>query len=249
MPFVDIIAACEKGDLDQLRKWKRQGVDLFFSGRLLCIAVLYGSLDVLRCVVQELGADVNVADEANFTAFFAAAQQGKLAALRCLVDEFGADINQTWRDGASALHPAANSGHLDVVRYLVKELGADINQAGTTGVTPLISASMGKQADVVRWLVKEGADPQASLLLEGNLVTAADFSREMDASPEQTAYLEAKMHCSNPDCGGAGQHKCQGCFQARYCGQACQLAHWKAHKADCKRWSAELAAGAGSEKK
>jgi hypothetical protein len=77
------------------------------------------------------------------------------------------------------------------------------------------------------------------------VITAADFSREGYASAEQTAYLEAKMHCSNTGCSGAGIMKCTRCRQARYCGEQCQLAHWKVHKADCKRLSAELKAGEG----
>jgi hypothetical protein len=48
--------------------------------------------------------------------------------------------------------------------------------------------------------------------------------------------------CSNPECGGIGPKRCSRCKQVRYCGRECQLAHWKAHKADCKRWSAELTA-------
>jgi hypothetical protein len=56
------------------------------------------------------------------------------------------------------------------------------------------------------------------------------------------------MHCSNTGCSGAGIKRCPACKQARYCGEPCQLAHWKAHKADCKRWSAELKAGKGKGK-
>ena len=62
-----------------------------------------------------------------------------------------------------------------------------------------------------------------------------DVAKAHKAPTEQIAYLEAKMHCSNPGCSGAGIMKCTGCKQVRYCGEACQLAHWKAHKADCKR--------------
>jgi hypothetical protein len=77
-------------------------------------------------------------------------------------------------------------------------------------------------------------------------LTAADLSRVSGASAEQTAYLEAKTHCSNTGCSGAGIMKCTRCRQARYCGeQSVPLAHWKAHKADCKRWSAELKADKG----
>jgi hypothetical protein len=46
--------------------------------------------------------------------------------------------------------------------------------------------------------------------------------------------------CSNLGSGGAGRKRCQRCKQVRYCNRECQLAHWKAHKADCNRRSAEL---------
>jgi hypothetical protein len=84
--------------------------------------------------------------------------------------------------------------------------------------------------------MKAGADTQMFERIE----TAADLSRTVGASAEQTAYLEAKTHCSNVGCSGAGIMKCTGCRQAWHCGEACQLAHWKA---DCRRWSADLEAG------
>jgi hypothetical protein len=104
-----------------------------------------------------------------------------------------------------------------------------------------MAASAKKHQEVVKWLVKAGADTQVAR----NTMSAADISRKAGASAEQTAYLESKTHCSSPGWSGAGIMKCTGCKQARYCGAACQLAHWKAHKADCKRWSAGLAAGKG----
>jgi hypothetical protein len=105
-----------------------------------------------------------------------------------------------------------------------------------------MAASFGKHAELVKWLVKEGADTQA---LQEDGERASDASREAGASAEQTAYLEAKTHCSNTGCSGAGIMKCMGCKQARYCGEECQLAHWQAHKADCKRWRTEAKAGKG----
>jgi hypothetical protein len=77
----------------------------------------------------------------------------------------------------------------------------------------------------------------------------ASFSRHLGPSFEQTAFLEAKIHCSTPGCSCAGLLKCTACRQVWYCGETCQLAHWKAHKADCRRWSAEVVAGKGNESK
>jgi hypothetical protein len=91
-------------------------------------------------------------------------------------------------------------------------------------------ASQGKHGKVIKLLLKLGADAQAS----SSHGTAAQFSKDWGAPIAQTQYLEAKAHCSNPGCDGAGLKKCTVCKQARYCGQTCQLAHWKVHKADCK---------------
>jgi hypothetical protein len=152
-----------------------------------------------------------------------------------LIKELGAGVNRANDEGCSPLYMATQCGQMSVVECLVKELGADINQRENKDVTPLMVASHFKHTRIVNWLVKAGADPQAS----APWGTAADVSKEAGASSEQTAYLEAKTHCSRPTCSGAGIKKCNGCKQARYCGEPCQLAHWKAHKTDCKRWSAK----------
>jgi ankyrin repeat protein len=155
-----------------------------------------------------------------------------------LIIELGYDVNPAKPNGCTPCFVAAQIGNLAVLRYLVKELGADINQKTHNDFTPLMIASYNKHADIVRWLIKEGADTQASIHLEGvdELMMAVGMSIETDA------YLEAKTYCSNPDCSGARIKRCPACKQARYCGEPCQYEHWKAHKADCKRWSAELRA-------
>jgi hypothetical protein len=206
-------------------------------------------LAMVLCLVKKLGADVNKANLKSTTPLHVAVWEGNLAMMRCLVKELGADVNQADQEGATPLHIAAQAGHLAMVRVLVDELGADINQATQDGSTPLMTAAANKHTEVVKWLIKAGADTQASLKLQGAIYTAVNVSRGVGASADQTAYLEAKTHCSSPDCSGAGLLKCTGCKQARYCGEACQLAHWKAHKADCRRWSAELEAGTRNSSK
>jgi hypothetical protein len=161
------------------------------------------------------------------------------------VKEIHADVNKCDQEGFSPLWVAAKEGNMAIVKCLVKELGADIDSVDRHGSTPLIAASARKHAGVIKWLIKAGANTQASTAVDGIVYTAASVSKRYRAPAEQTAYLEAKTHCSHPGCSGVGLLKCTGCRQARYCGEACQLAHWKAHKADCRRWSAELAAGTG----
>jgi hypothetical protein len=62
------------------------------------------------------------------------------------------------------------------------------------------------------------------MLFQGYSFTAASGAAAGGAPAEQTECLEAKTHCSNTGCVGAGTQECTGCKRARYCGQACQLA-------------------------
>jgi hypothetical protein len=124
------------------------------------------------------------------------------------VKEFGADVNQGSANGTTPLLLAAQLGNMSVAQCLVKELGADIRQTHKRGGTPLMAASYHKHTDIVKWLIKAGANPKTSMDCWG---TAADLSKEAGASTEQTAYLEAKTHCSSPGCISAGIMKCTGC--------------------------------------
>jgi hypothetical protein len=151
--------------------------------------------------------------------------------------------------GMTLLSMCAMGGHLSAVKYLVKELGGDINHKTEAGVTALHFSVM--HGEVTKWLIKEGADPQAGPDADAcgcGARTAEDMSKMHGVPIEQQEYLEAKTHCSNVGRSGAGKQKCQGCFQARYCGEACQLAHWKAHKEGCNRVSALLKAGTVTKK-
>jgi ankyrin repeat protein len=206
----------------------------------LLVAAQKGYLAVCVCLVKELGADVHRANPEGYAPLFTAAQKGHLPVVHCLVKDLGADVDQPSDTGTTPLHIAARNGHLDVVQCLVKELGADINKAADAGVTPLMVASHHEHMEVVVWLIKHGADAQA-MHQEG--FAAADLSREFGAPAEQTAYLEARTHCANPGCDGAGLKKCAGCLKVFFCGPACIRAHWPAHKAECKR-IAEAAAAA-----
>jgi hypothetical protein len=236
-----IINASSVGNLAQLQHWGRQGVRVRTGIPLFWAVYNRASLDVLFCLVKELGADINHRYENGITALSAAAEFGHHDTARYLVEELGADVDSRDNLGRTPLYLAASHGRLAVVRVLL-HLGADIDRRDTHGGTPLMIASVKKQREVVKWLVKAGADTQ-TLLNNDPALTVASGSRAMGASVEQTAYLEAKTHCSNDGCSGAGVMKCTGCKQARYCGEACQLAHWKAHRAICKQKSTELGLG------
>ena len=52
-----------------------------------------GHRDVVRCLVNELGADINHATDDGSTVLYHAARGGYIELLRRLVNELGADVN------------------------------------------------------------------------------------------------------------------------------------------------------------
>jgi hypothetical protein len=236
-----IMRAVERNDVTQLRRWIGQGLCVISSFALFH-AVYLGNSAVIQCLVKEIGADVNQGGEEGTTPMILAAQLGYVDVLKYCAKVLHADVNKGDDRNCTPLWHAARQGHLSAVKFLVKDLGVNINQANLKSFTPLMAASYENHEEVVRWLVKAGADLKPS----NEHGTAANISKYYGASrasPEQTAYLEAKTHCLRFGCSGAGLLKCTGCKQARYCGEHCQLAHWKVHKADCRRLNAELEAG------
>lgn len=61
------------------------------------------NLDVLRCLVNELGADVDQHNDNGGTLLQFAVQEGHLAVVQCLVKELGANVNKVTQDGTTVL--------------------------------------------------------------------------------------------------------------------------------------------------
>lgn len=202
-----VVDACKRSDIAQLKLWAQCGVRIV-SYVPFVIAVQSEELDVMRCLAKDFGVDVNQRMPNGQTFLYKSALEGRLGVVECLVEELGADVNQPC--GANRyrrpLCIPASSGQLGFVRCLLKA-GAHINYANGTGDTALMGVARFKHKALTKWLVKAGADPQVSYPLH---VTAADNSRAVGASSEQTEYLEAMAHCAHPVCDGAGTKKCQG---------------------------------------
>jgi ankyrin repeat protein len=151
----------------------------------------------MRCLVDDLGANVNQVDEIGISSLHIAMQHSKLHMVRLLITELGADLGAD-HDGATPLLFAATIGNIDMVRYLTSELGVDVNQANADGSTPLIVAAVLGRLAMVRFLVSEhGADvnqaeqyggtPLIMATQEGNLDIVRYLIMELGADINQAA--------------------------------------------------------------
>ncbi|XP_045776583.1 ankycorbin isoform X2 [Maniola jurtina] len=115
------------------------------------------ALEVLRALVREGGARVDVRDADGRTPLLWAASAGSAAAVLAL-HQAGASVDDADRDGLTALHCAAARGHTEALETLVGLCGARVDVADSHGCTPLHYAAALGHADATSALLIHGAD-------------------------------------------------------------------------------------------
>ena len=143
----------------------------------LHIAAKNGNLDIVKCLVEECGANIqqqgiwdcdsNQQKFSQVTPLWVATYESELDVVKYLVSK-GACIETTdSKERRPELHIAAGNGNLDMVKCLVEECGANIQQQGIwsdrdvwhgfSQVTPMWVATYKKKLDVVKYLASKGA--------------------------------------------------------------------------------------------
>ncbi|CAH2094524.1 unnamed protein product [Euphydryas editha] len=115
------------------------------------------ALEVLRALVKEGDARVDVRDADGRTPLLWAASAGSAAAVLAL-HQAGASVDDADRDGLTALHCAAARGHTEALETLVALCGARVDVADSHGCTPLHYAAALGHADATSALLVHGAD-------------------------------------------------------------------------------------------
>ena len=114
-------------------------------------AIIWDLGNVVRCVLEEVSADVRFAETKNETALSVAARKGSARALKGLL-KGGANCALADEEGTTPLSDAARVGELLCVCLLL-DAGADPTASDFLGNTPLMQAIMSKHADCARALL------------------------------------------------------------------------------------------------
>ncbi|KAJ2852072.1 palmitoyltransferase akr1 [Coemansia brasiliensis] len=158
--------AAQRGELEKLKQLmdaEDVPVDTV-DGRgnsILHVAVLGGFIDVVRYLVEEKGANVNiVSKEYDAPPLFWAIFHHRIDALVYLIDH-GADPTMRDSTGNSALHAAVHSGSFPILAYLLSTqlsaLGNSVDIADSYKMTPLMWACYQSKQDMAELLLNMGA--------------------------------------------------------------------------------------------
>lgn len=159
----ELIAAADRGDVEEVRRLVQQGGDV--NGRVrgdgtaLIRAARRGHLEVVDELLG-LGAEVDLPSRRDGNPLIAASMTGERAVVARLL-EAGADVDAVVSGDETALINAARNGHLAVVKLLV-EGGADVNRGVRADLgqwrSPLNQA---KDPAIREYLVGAGASGEA----------------------------------------------------------------------------------------
>ncbi|KAJ2547922.1 palmitoyltransferase akr1 [Coemansia sp. RSA 1933] len=132
---------------------------------LLHVAVLSGSMEIVRYFVEEKRVNVNVRNVLhNVPPLFWAISQVRLNVVVYLLDH-GADPTLVDSLGYSILHAAVHAGAVFILVYLattqVSAFGYTIDVGDSQGITPLMWAVCQRRIEIVEFLLRIGANINA----------------------------------------------------------------------------------------
>lgn len=157
----DLCSAVSHHNLEEVKQLVMKGVKgntkNFYGETPLIIAVDKGYSDIVEYLVEEIGVDVNLKDNAGNNALYIAIAWHRFEIANLLINN-GADVNAKAENGLTPLHIAAWVGGVDIAESLIKK-GADINELeDNSGDTPLHRAAMKDRSEMIKYLVERGAN-------------------------------------------------------------------------------------------
>ena len=137
--------------------WRSEGISQWYPRDFFGIhyAAHFGWTEILRCLIENSEADVDLKDSYGRTALSWAAENGHEGVVKLLIVEGKADVNLKDDGGRTALSRAAVNGHKGVVQQLIVG-NAEVDLEDSFGQTALSWAAENGQEGVVQLLMVEG---------------------------------------------------------------------------------------------
>lgn len=123
---------------------------------ILCTAITTDQVDIVKSLIEDFGACVNLSDHFGETPIMRAVSDGTEEMVQILI-EHGAHVNAQAYDLVSPLYLAVDGDKKSVAELLLRN-GALVNLSNSDGETPLFIASRRAYVDIIELLIDFHAD-------------------------------------------------------------------------------------------
>uniref|UniRef100_A0A8D2LRT8 Fem-1 homolog A n=1 Tax=Varanus komodoensis TaxID=61221 RepID=A0A8D2LRT8_VARKO len=158
-------AASAAGHMSVVRSLMKRGACVNQTTRTnstpLRAACFDGHLEIVRYLVGEKGADLEVANRHGHTCLMISCYKGHSEIARYLLER-GANVNRRSVKGNTALHDCAESGSLDIMQLLLQSKAR--MEKDSYGMTPLLAASVTAAAELTVPCTRQAAVEALELL-------------------------------------------------------------------------------------
>ena len=208
-------------------------------------AALAATPGVLQRLVQLLGAAAAASDDTPFEAASTLVAMlwkdsaGEAAAAAAVAAGVAPALVAALRATDSSDCPETDAPHLAYNLAACGQAAALLE----AGAAPLLRRLTASAVPAVGEAAADALELLASPAAQGSSAAAPAATK-----PASGLQQRRQRACDAPGCSAThGLRFCGGCGSVRYCSQDCSRAHWKAHRAECRRLQAEQAAAAASD--
>ncbi|KAL4913571.1 hypothetical protein BDW62DRAFT_160170 [Aspergillus aurantiobrunneus] len=165
---------------------------------LLHAAASYGHIDLLRALVRDFNADVNLLDEDGETCLFVTE---RLDIAKCLVEELGVDYNRTNGEGLTARETIESDGSFpEIATYLRQVAGipGEVTDSLSAGdalnpappLPPNIQVNLGTMSEQEASAGSSEVDPEFKRRID-ELAAREDFQSEASQNELRRLVMDA----------------------------------------------------------
>lgn len=154
----------------------------------LYIACHHGRFDVVKCLIEEFGANANHTITTDIGCLYTACKHGHFDVVKYLIEGQHVTVNTT-RLYMTPLHTAAKYNHLRIVRYLENVVGMSIELRNQQGWSPVHNAARNGCVSILKhFVMKYGAENVLNMR-----TTRGIHARAFEYTPLQLAVLGVQM--------------------------------------------------------
>lgn len=154
---VSVFDMAWEGKNSEVKKLLQKGMDVDARNELhrhtglMHIAAEKNNIELIKILIENFGADVNIRDRLMKTPLFYAVEAGSKEVVRLLIS-YGGDLDAEDRNQSPLMYWALNISDLEMVQILYNA-GADIDRVCSGGRRPLFKVAYLDKPDILRWLL------------------------------------------------------------------------------------------------